>query len=63
MPITQAVASTDRLLGSRPKAPSPVGVSLLAIAIRHSMFIRLKHRYREQAPSYKVMCLILFTAC
>ncbi|CAI8708226.1 hypothetical protein EMIT0P253_110035 [Pseudomonas sp. IT-P253] len=30
MAIAQAVPYTDRLLGSRPKAPPPVGASLLA---------------------------------
>jgi len=36
---------------------SPVGVSLLAIAVYQSLFYWLTHRYREQAHSYKGMCL------
>ncbi|CAI8975077.1 hypothetical protein EMIT0P395_70211 [Pseudomonas sp. IT-P395] len=34
-------------------SPSPVGVSLLAIALCQSINNDLTHRYREQAHSYK----------
>jgi hypothetical protein len=32
---------------------SPVGVSLLAIAVCQSKNLEMTHRYREQAHSYK----------
>jgi hypothetical protein len=62
MPITQAVASTDRLLGSRPNTPSFVGASLLAKALYQAYKCWLMQLYREQARSYK-LCAKSFIAC
>ncbi|WLH33110.1 hypothetical protein PSH79_14270 [Pseudomonas sp. FP2196] len=38
--------------------PNPVGVSLLAMASAQSILMRQTHRYREQAHSYKGLCVV-----